>query len=65
MSTRDVAEQHILEDYHGFIPTLQDFLEELPIKDWMVNGKGEKPNSCKYFIPEKKGKQSYVKTREL
>lgn len=36
VSVRDVAEQHILEDYGGrFIPTAQDFLQEIPYQDWM------------------------------
>jgi hypothetical protein len=36
---RLVAEQHIIEDL-GFIPTLENWLEELPLKTWMaVNAK--------------------------
>ena len=31
---RPLVETHILEDL-GFIPTLQDWLKELPISDWM------------------------------
>ena len=34
VSTRDVAEEHILEDL-GFIPTIEQWLTELPIRDWM------------------------------
>lgn len=34
---RLVAEQHIIEDC-GFIPTLQDWLSGMPLKDWMVTG---------------------------
>lgn len=46
VSTRDVAEQHVLEDYGGkFIPTLQDFLQDIPIQKWMVNGVGGYPPS--------------------
>lgn len=33
--TRLIAEQHVLEDL-GRIPTLQDWLEQLPYKDWML-----------------------------
>lgn len=51
---RDIAEQHIMEDFHGYIPTFQDFVEDMPIKEWMLNGKGEPPNSCKYMRKEKK-----------
>lgn len=38
VSVRDIGEQHILEDYGGkFIPTAQDFLQEIPYKAWMHN----------------------------
>ncbi|MBK8723539.1 MAG: hypothetical protein IPL95_15140 [Saprospiraceae bacterium] len=39
VSTREIAEQHILEDFGGFIPSGQDFLQELEYKEWM-NGNG-------------------------
>lgn len=32
---RDVAEQHVLEDL-GFIPSLSDWLQEMPAKPWMA-----------------------------
>lgn len=35
--TRLIAEQHVKEDC-GFIPTIQDWLSELPMKDWMLRG---------------------------
>lgn len=39
VSTRDIAETHVFEDYHKkFIPTASDFLNELEPKDWMNNG---------------------------
>ena len=48
ISTRDVAEQHILEDFGGrFIPTLQDYLENMEYREWMTAGKGEPPSSHK------------------
>lgn len=41
VSTKDIAEQHITEDFRGmFIPTLQDWLEEVPLKSWMNNAQG-------------------------
>ncbi len=40
---RSIAEQHVLEDFGGFIPTLQDFLCELSYKPWM-NGLGDPPS---------------------
>ncbi len=40
-STRDVAEQHVNEDFDMlFIPTLQDFLQGIPAEDWMDNARG-------------------------
>lgn len=46
VSVRDVAEQHILEDYGGrFIPTAQDFLQDIPFQDWM-NGRGLPPSAA-------------------
>lgn len=33
---RYIAEQHILEDCGGKIPTVQDWLEALPVKSWMA-----------------------------
>jgi hypothetical protein len=43
---KDVAELHILEDYRmKFIPSIQDYLENMEMKPWMQNGLGEIPNS--------------------
>ena len=39
-STRDIAEQHVLEDFGGrFIPSAQDYLQEIHYHEWM-NGNG-------------------------
>ena len=32
---RDIAEQHVIEDL-GFIPSLSDWLDEVPTKPWMA-----------------------------
>lgn len=46
VSVRDVAEQHVLEDYGGrFIPTVQDYFEEMELLPWMNNGNGGCPAS--------------------
>ena len=45
-SVVDVGEQHILEDFGGFIPTPQDYIENMEWQDWMNNGKGV-PSSCR------------------
>jgi hypothetical protein len=42
ISVRNIGEQHIMEDF-GFIPTAQDFLQEMEYKDWM-HGKGVPPS---------------------
>lgn len=53
-SVRDIAEQHVLEDYGGrFIPTVQDFLQLIPVQDWMNNGKGQGPPSIELLHPER------------
>jgi hypothetical protein len=49
VSVRDLGEQHILEDFGGrFIPSAQDYLEDMKFKDWMLNGKGEPPASFRF-----------------
>lgn len=48
VSVRDIGEQHILEDFGmKFIPTAQDYLQEMEIKNWMNNGKEGVPSSFK------------------
>lgn len=47
VSVRDIGEEHCAEDFGGkFIPSAQDYLEEMPLKDWMFNGRGEAPPSA-------------------
>ncbi len=44
-SVRDIGEQHCLEDFGGkFIPSAQDYIQEIEIKDWMQNGRGCPPS---------------------
>jgi hypothetical protein len=46
--TKDVCEQHILEDFSmRFIPTAQDYLEHIDFQDWMQNGIKDYPSSFK------------------
>lgn len=35
VSVRDIAEHHVAEDL-GFIPTIEKWLNEIPLKDWMT-----------------------------
>jgi hypothetical protein len=34
VSVRDIAEEHVVQDL-GFIPTMEDWLKEMPIQGWM------------------------------
>lgn len=45
VSVRDVGEQHVLEDFAGaFIPSAQDYLQEIEMQPWMHNGRGSPPS---------------------
>ena len=53
VDVKNICELHILEDYHmKYIPTPQDWLENLMVKSWMNNGLGEPPSSAKVRFPE-------------
>lgn len=41
VNVRDVAEDHVAEDFGGHIPTIEQWLKDLPVKSWMT-GKGQK-----------------------
>lgn len=46
VQVRDIGEQHVLEDFGGrFIPTAQDYFENMEYQPWMSNGKGSFPPS--------------------
>ena len=48
VSVKDICEYHILEDYRmKFIPTPQDWIENIQMVSWMRNGFGEVPSSAK------------------
>lgn len=50
VSVRDIGESHVLVDFGGkFIPTPQDYIQEMEFKDWMQNGKGNPPSCAKIF----------------
>lgn len=50
ISVREIGEQHILEDFgNRFIPSAQDYLQEIEIKEWMVMGKGSPPSFAKVY----------------
>ena len=55
VSVRDVGEQHVMEDFgNRFIPSAQDYLEGIPMKEWMIAGKGEAPPSVKNIETNRK-----------
>ena len=44
--TRDICEQHVLEDFGGkFIPTASDYLEGMEFQEWMNNAVKGAPTS--------------------
>ena len=48
VSVKDICEYHILEDYRmKFIPTPQDWIENIQMVSWMRNCFGEVPSSAK------------------
>lgn len=48
VSVRDIGEQHVLEDFGGrFIPSAQDYLQEVEYKEWMLKGSGTPPSFAK------------------
>jgi hypothetical protein len=64
VSTRDVAEQHVLEDYkHKFIPAASDFLNKIPFEPWMQNGNGRGAEGYPDSYPNKE-KMTKLTTKE-
>jgi hypothetical protein len=50
-STRQIAEDHVLEDYNmRYIPTAQDFLGNISWQEWMDNGKKGYPPSHEKIV---------------
>lgn len=37
ISVRDIAEDHVVQDL-GFIPTVEDWVDKIPVTDWMIGG---------------------------
>lgn len=55
ISVRDIGEQHILEDFGmRFIPTAQDYLQEIEFQSWMNNGKSCPSSHRKILSKNKK-----------
>lgn len=51
VSVRDICEEHIIEDM-GRIPSLGDYLDEMPFYEWLGG-----PKKTKTFIPFETGKK--------
>jgi hypothetical protein len=50
VQVRDIGEQHIAEDFGGkYIPTAQDWLEQIPMQEWMNNGRRGVPPSVEHI----------------
>lgn len=65
ISVRDIMEIHILEDFgHRFIPTAQDYIENMDYKDWMGNGKGV-PSSHARIVENRKKEQEITQKPRL
>ena len=63
VSVRDIGEQHILEDFGmRFIPTPQDYLQEMEMIPWMSNDKSSVPPSSRKI---RGGKSKTVRTIDL
>lgn len=51
MATRDIAEDHVLQDM-GYIPTMEDWLKHMNIEPWMTGKKKIKTQKTKAKIWE-------------
>lgn len=48
ISTRDIAEQHVLEDL-GFIPRVDQWLKHIPFEEWMFGNSRKKLKKSKHL----------------
>jgi hypothetical protein len=53
VSVRSIGEQHVGEDFGGFIPSAQDYLQEMEFVPWMNNGRGLPPSCAKLYKKRK------------
>lgn len=66
VSVRDIAEQHVAEDYGmKFIPSAQDFLQDMEYRDWMQNGQGFPPSYGKIIKGQKTEKKTIISFKTL
>jgi hypothetical protein len=63
-NVKDVGEYHILEDFKmRFIPSVQDYLENMVMQDWMNNGAGS-PRRCILQFQNRKAADEFVSRKE-
>lgn len=66
VSVKEIGYQHVMEDFHmKFVPTAQDYIENVEMKDWMNNAITGMPNSAKKSKCSLKGKTLVVKKSEV
>jgi hypothetical protein len=66
VSVRDIGEQHVLEDFgNRFIPSAQDYLQEIEMKEWMIAGKGNPPSFAKVVKQLREGIQRVTSLTNL
>jgi len=69
VSVKDICERHILEDFKmKFIPTPQDFIQEMDFKPWMQNGNGVCPSAAKLYkdiLPPQETGNGILKEKSL
>lgn len=57
VSVRSIGERHVLEDFgNKYIPSAQDYLQEIEFQDWMNNGVGRAPTSFRKIARRKRGR---------
>lgn len=59
VATRDIAQWHVMEDFNGSYPSVQDYLLNISFEPWMENGKDDA------VPPSHKGLPPFDKTKLL
>ena len=58
---RDIAEQHILEDFRmRFIPSLSDYTNNMQLRGWMNNGMSDNLDNAKSTLSKKAKQINFV-----
>ncbi len=61
MHVRDIAEQHILEDFRmRFIPSLSDYTNNMQLRGWMNNGMSDNLDNAKSTLSKKAKQINFV-----